>query len=407
MNQFEDEAKRKNQPHNWKLAIVIDLETATRESNVRSIPSMKPYFTEEDLSFLKEGFENILRSGKLTLGEYTEKFEREFANYVGVRHAVAANSGTCTLEMIYRALDVRDREVITPTNTQIATSNAVIFAGGKPILSEMDSSSLCVDVEDAFSKVNNKTKALVVVHIAGLIHPRIDEITERCESAGIILIEDAAHAHGALKKGKKAGSLSRAGSFSFYPAKVITSVEGGMVTTDDDEIAEQSRSLRNHGNDSRGLQVRLGYNWRMSELHSLVGLTQLRRIEEILGRKNQIARLYNDTLSQSDAIELIETPADTRHSYYKYALTLNKSIDVQNIRQKLKSKFGIETGSIYYPPCHLQPVYMEMFGFKMGSFPVAEDILGRTVTLPISAGMEYSDAEYVAQNLLATLGSAK
>lgn len=387
--------------------MVINLETATRESNVRSIPSMKPYFTEEDLSFMKDGFENILRSGKLTLGEYTEEFEREFANYVGVRHAIAANSGTCTLEMIYRALDVRDREVITPTNTQIATSNAVIFAGGKPILTEMDASSLCMSVEDAFSKVNNKTKALVVVHIAGLIHPQIDEIAERCEKAGVVLIEDAAHAHGALKKGKKAGSLSRAGSFSFYPAKVITSVEGGMVTTDDDEIAEQARSLRNHGNDSRGLQVRLGYNWRMSELHSLVGLTQLRRIEEIIGRKNHIARIYNDLLSDSDSIQLIGTPADTRHSYYKYAVTLNKGIDVQNIRQTLKSKFGIETGSIYYPPCHLQPVYMEMFGFKMGSFPVAEDVLARTITLPISAGMEHSDAEYVAESLVAILRSAK
>lgn len=368
-----------------------------------NIPSMRPYLPKEDVDEIKEGFEEILRSGKLTLGPYTERFEREFARYTGVKHAIAANSGTCTLEMIYRSIGVREREVVTPTNTHIATSNAVIFAGGKPVLAEMDGETLCLDLSDALSKVNANTKAVVVVHIGGLIHPQIKELQEACSKLGIDLVEDAAHAHGATKNDQKAGSFSRAASFSFYPAKVITSVEGGMITTNDDLIAEEARSLRNHGNDKRGLQVRLGYNWRMSELHSLLGLTQLRRIEEIIKLKNRVARLYDEYFEPAEGVCTIKTPTDSRNSYYKYPVKLNRGADVGSITQTLKAKFGIDTGSLYFPPCHLQPVYMEMFGYAPGDFPVAEDVLARTITLPIYAGMSDSEVAYVAESLLATV----
>jgi|SRR5579875_1198930 len=368
-----------------------------------NIPSMRPYLPKEDVDEIKEGFEAILRSGKLTLGPYTERFEREFARYTGVKHAIAANSGTCTLEMIYRSIGVREREVVTPTNTHIATSNAVIFAGGKPVLAEMDGETLCLDLSDALSKVNANTKAVVVVHIGGLIHPQIKELQEACSKLGIDLVEDAAHAHGATKNDQKAGSFSRAASFSFYPAKVITSVEGGMITTNDDLIAEEARSLRNHGNDKRGLQVRLGYNWRMSELHSLLGLTQLRRIEEIIKLKNRVARLYDEYFEPAEGVCTIKTPTDSRNSYYKYPVKLNRGADVGSITQTLKAKFGIDTGSLYFPPCHLQPVYMEMFGYAPGDFPVAEDVLARTITLPIYAGMSDSEVAYVAESLLATV----
>src|ERR1700733_298084 len=220
----------------------------------KTFPSGKPYFLEEDIEEISEGLKEILHSGKMTLSKYTLEFETEFAKYIGVKHAIAANSGTCTLEMIYRSVGVEGKEIITPTNTFIATSNAVIYAGGKPVLADMDADSLGINVEDAFSKVTDKTKAMVVVHIAGLIHPRIDEIRERCEEKGITLIEDAAHAHGATRDGKKAGSLSYAGSFSFYPSKVITSFEGGMITTDDDNLDALARQMRNHGSDSKEIQ---------------------------------------------------------------------------------------------------------------------------------------------------------
>ncbi|MHB8568158.1 MAG: DegT/DnrJ/EryC1/StrS family aminotransferase [Nitrososphaerales archaeon] len=375
----------------------------SHDTSHKPIPSMKPFIPEEDIKALLEGYEEIIRSGKLTLGEYTEKFEREFARYTGVKFAVAANSGTCTLEMIYRSLGVDGKEVITPTNTHIATSNAVIFAGGRPILAEMDASSLCIDVEDAFSRITEKTRALVIVHIAGLIHPQMDEIRERCSKLGIEVIEDAAHAHGATRYGRKAGCLSRAASFSFYPAKVITSVEGGMITTDDEEIAEKARSLRNHGSDKNGLQVMLGYNWRMSEVHSLLGLSQLRRIEQIIQLKTRVARIYESSLSGVDELSLISLPSKYRHSYYKYPVVLGDRIDPIKVRNTLKTKYGIETGSIYYPPCHLQPIYSRIFGYKLGDFPIAEDTLARTITLPIFAGMEVADATYVVDNLLTTL----
>jgi perosamine synthetase len=367
------------------------------------IPSMKPFFSEEDIREMLSGFEKILLSGKLTLGSYTRNFEEEFAKYVGTRHSIAANSGTSTLEMIYRSIGVEGREVITPTNTHIATSNAVLFAGGKPILADIESDTLCLDMEDAFSKVTKKTKAIVVVHLAGLVHPKIRELQKRCEEERLFLIEDAAHAHGAMIDGKKAGSLSHAASFSFYPAKVVTSVEGGMVTTDDDSITEISRQLRNHGSDSRGLQIRLGYNWRMSELHSLVGLVQLKRIEEIVEKKNAIASIYAREFKDSDSIKTIQVPPNIRHSYYKYPVILERGINVARIQEILRKDYLVETGSIYYPPCHLQPIYLSLFPELRGKLPVAEDVLERTISLPIYAEMSHDGAIYVARSLIETI----
>jgi perosamine synthetase len=364
---------------------------------------MKPFFPDDDIQEMIAGFEKILRSGKLTLGSFTSEFEEEFAKYVGTKYAIAANSGTSTLEMIYRSIGIEGREVITPTNTHIATSNAVIFAGGKPVLSDIESDTLCLDVEDAFSKVTKNTKAIVVVHLAGLIHPKIREIQKRCDEEHLILIEDAAHAHGATIDGQKAGSLSSAASFSFYPAKVITSVEGGMITTNDNTITEISRQLRNHGSDSHGRQVRLGYNWRMSELHSLVGLVQLRRIEDIVKEKNEIASIYNKELKESNLVKIIQVPPNNRHSYYKYPVTLERGIDITRVQEILRKHYSVESGSIYYPPCHLQPIYLSMFPNLRGKLPVSEDVLARTISLPIYAGMDRQDAFYVAQSLLETV----
>jgi perosamine synthetase len=364
---------------------------------------MRPYFSEEDIQQIQTGFEKILRSGRLTLGEYTSQFEEEFARYVGTRYSVAANSGTSSLEMIYRSIGIEGKEVIVPTNTHIATPNAVLYAGGKPVLADIESESLCLDIEDAFSKVTKSTKAIVVVHLAGLIHPKIRELQKQCEELNLFLIEDAAHAHGAIAEGKKAGSLSRAASFSFYPAKVLTSVEGGMVTSDDESIAEISKQLRNHGTDSRGLQVRLGYNWRMSELHSLVGLFQLRRIEEIIRKKNEIASIYDNEFKDYEKVKIIRVPRNFRHSYYKYPLVLEKGIDFKRVQDTLKKDYLIETGTIYYPPCHLQPIYQTLFPNVQGKLPVSEDILARTISLPIHAGMSEDDALYVAESLLETI----
>ena len=364
---------------------------------------MKPFFPEQDIKELSKGFEDILRSGQLTSGKYTKEFEEAFARYIGVKHAIAANSGTATLQMIYTALDVRGKEVITPTNTYIATSNAVIFSGGKPVLADIDASSLCIDVEDAFSKVTKNTKVMVVVHIAGLIHPRIDEIRERCDKQGIILVEDAAHAHGAAIGNRKAGSLSRAASFSFYPAKPMTTMEGGMVTTDDDQIDQVSRELRNHGKGPNGLHVKVGFNWRMVEINSLIGLQQLRRLDEILEKKAKIAKVYESALADQELMSLIKVPDGTRHSYYKYPVTLAKSVNVEKVQLTLKNKYRVENGTIYYPPCHLEPVYRELFGYKPGDMPVSEDVLKRTVALPIYADMDPQDASYAAESLIAAI----
>jgi perosamine synthetase len=361
---------------------------------------MRPFFTDQDTEEIADEIKEILKLGSLTLGPKTRQFESEFSHYVGTRFAIGVNSGTSALEIVYRFLDIRNKEVITPTNTHIATSNAVLFAGGKPVLADTDPSNLCVDVDDVRSKVTKKTAAVVVVHIAGLIHPRILELQKLCDEENLFLIEDAAHAQGATAYGKKAGSFGNAGTFSFYPAKVMTTGEGGIIVTNDEKLAEIAKILRNHGTDpSTSLQVTLGYNWRMQEISAIIGLHQLRLLERILEERNTIARIYRSRLSNIEGVKPIEVPENFRNSYYKFPVILGRDVDSNRVKKIMTEEFGIEIGNIYYPPCHLQPVYKKLLGYREGILPASEDILPRTITIPIYVGLTEDVIDYIVSSL--------
>lgn len=359
----------------------------------------RPHLPEADLPALLRDFEAILRSGVLTQGPYLERFEEEFARAAGVRHAVGMSSGTAPLEVALRFWEVAGGEVVMTTNTFMATVHAAILAGATPVLADIDPGSLSSRLEQIRPHVGPRTRAVVVVHVGGLIVPDAAEIAAFCAERGLPLLEDAAHAHGARLGGRPAGSLGTAGSFSFFPTKVMTTGEGGMLTTGDDGLAEFARSFRCHGIGPDRLLVRPGANYRLPELSAALGLRQLARLERTLRERDLLARRYDeglDALGREVARFPAADPPAGRHAWYKYPVTLEA--DRERIAAALGER-GVPVGSLYWPPCHLQPSARDRLGTGEGDCPVAEEVLRRTLTLPLYNGLSAAQVDAVVRAL--------
>jgi dTDP-4-amino-4,6-dideoxygalactose transaminase len=344
-----------------------------------------------------------LLSGRLTLGPNGAALEEAFAALCQVRYAVAVSSGTSALEIILRAIGVEGREVVVPTNTFYATAGAVLHAGGRIRFADCEPGSFALDPNSLRAALGPQTAAVIVVHIGGIITPQIGEIRAICDTAGIPLVEDAAHAHGCLLHGKAAGSFGKAAAFSFYPTKVITSGEGGMIVTNDEAIYREALIYRDQGKEgfTTNFHVRLGYNWRMSELHAVIGLAQLRRLNEFIERRTEIATVYDSGLpSLGPRLVPVQPPAGARCNYYKYIVLLN-GVDRPALKRVMREDFDVGlSGEVYDTPCHLQPVFA---GVTSEAFPKAEDLCARHICLPVSAKMTREDAHYVLEALEAAI----
>ena len=374
--------------------------------NVREIPPVKPYFPKEDIDLIQDEVKKILQSGRLTLGDYTKRFEVEFAKLCEVPWALTVSSGTSALEIALRVIGLNNgEEVLVPTNTFTSTAAAVMFAGGKPMFTDVSARSLCVDAENVQRCLTAKTKGVMVVHVGGLVCPEIKAIKEICEDHNLFLIEDAAHAHGSTIDEQPAGSIGDLGCFSFYPTKVMTTGEGGMITTKKEEFAKKAGVLRDQGKESFSSNaiIELGYNWRMSEISAAIGLTQLKRLQGFIKHRNEIADYYDEKLSKMSGVEPLETPSNIMNSYYKYVMFLSPEIQRDNFKQKLRERGVRCGGEVYWPPLHMQPVYQRLLKVKEGDFPVAEDVCKRMVCLPMYSQMTLSEAEYVVEQIKAVL----
>jgi dTDP-4-amino-4,6-dideoxygalactose transaminase len=367
------------------------------------VPAAAVHFPEEDRAWILARIGECLESGRLTLGPNGAALEEAFAQLCQVRYAVAVNSGTSALEIILRIIGVEGHEVVVPTNTFYATAGAVLHAGGRIRFADCEPESFALDVGSLRSALGPQTAAVIVVHIGGIITPRIDEIRAMCDAAGIPLVEDAAHAHGCLLNGRPAGSFGRAGAFSFYPTKVMTSAEGGMIVTDDETIYREAIIYRDQGKEgfTTNFHVRLGYNWRMSEPHAVIGLAQLRRLGEFTARRAEIAATYDAGLGRlGPRVAPVRPPPGSLCSYYKYIVLLS-GVDRAALKSVLREEFDVGlSGEVYEIPCHLQPVFA---GMTHGPLPKAEDLCARHVCLPVSAKMTPDDARYVLESLEAAL----
>lgn len=370
------------------------------------VPPAKIHIPEEDRREILAQIDECLATGQLTLGKHGAAFEEAFAQTAGTKHAIAVSSGTSALEIIFRAIGVEGGEVVVPANTFFATPAAVQHAGGIVRFAECDPATYAIDVDHARSLINDRTRAVVVVHIGGVITPRIAELRKICDDAGIPLVEDAAHAHGCTLNGKSAGSFGLAAAFSFYPTKVITSGEGGMIATDDDRINEEARIYRDQGKAgfTSNFHTRLGNNWRMSEPHAIIGRSQLKRLPEFIAARQRVAAIYDRGLAAIGVMPLA-MPAGVISNYYKYIAMPPAGIDRIALKKRLREGFDVGlSGEVYEAPCHLQPVFGPL---AAGTLPVAEELCARHICLPVSAVMTGDDAEYVMDSLGKTLIQAR
>lgn len=365
------------------------------------IPAAKIYFPPEDRQELAAKIGGILETGQLTLGRFTKEFEDRFAAYTGTAHAVAVNSGTSALEIILRGLEVKGSVILVPTNTFFATPASVVHAGGKVRFVDA-AANLSMDADGVNEAAGRDTKGVILVHIGGAVAPQVRAIREICDDRGLFLVEDAAHAHGSTLGGKKAGSFGLAGAFSFYPTKVMTSGEGGMITTDDRKLYERALVFRDQGKAGflGNIHTEMGYNWRMSEIHAAIGLSQFNRLEEFIRARQRIAAIYDRMIRGIPGIAPIPVDGAVRSNYYKYCALPAAGKDRAALKKELREKHGVSlSGEVYELPCHLQPVFRGPAGAGEGAFPVAEDLCQRHVCLPVFATMKDEEAVYVMESL--------
>jgi perosamine synthetase len=364
------------------------------------IPLSKPWITEEDIKAVQE----VLKSPYLSLGPKVEEFEQLIADISGRKFAVAVNSGTSALHLIIRSLGIKEGdEVITTPFSFIASSNCILFERAKPVFVDIRKGTYNIDSDLIEEEITEKTKAILGVDVFG--QPAdYDEIESIAKRHNLLLIEDSCEALGSEYKHKKAGSFGVAGAFAFYPNKQITTGEGGVIVTDNEEIYKLSRSMRNQGRGEGNewlFHTRLGYNYRISDINCALGISQLGRFDEIIGKRNNIATIYTKRLSEiSEVVVPYVSPDTTKMNWFVYVIRLNDSFDERKrdiIIDKL-GKRGIETRN-YFEAIHLQPFYVEQFGFKKGDFPITEFVSERTIALPFYTTMPEEEIDYVVNNL--------
>ncbi len=370
-----------------------------------NVPAARIVFGDDDIAEINRRIASSLTTGALTLGANTREFEETFAQLHESPYAIAVSSGTAALEIILRAVDVAGKDVIVPANTFAATAFAVLRAGGLPVFADIDETTLALSVQTVEAALTPNTAAVVLVHIGGLISPEVVHLQALCAQRGIAFIEDAAHAHGSLHAGTHAGSFGAAAAFSFYPTKVITSGEGGMIVTADERIRDESLLYRDQGKSGflGNVHVREGYAWRLSELHASVGLIHLRRLEEFVAVRQRAAARYTAGLREFDALTPVLPGPDGVSNFYKYVVMLADSIDRAAFKSVLKDRFGVSlSGEVYENPLHLQPVFAQ---WARGPLPVAERICARHVCLPLHSDMNDDEVDHVLEALSAVLGA--
>jgi|WetSurMetagenome_2_1015567.scaffolds.fasta_scaffold15310_4 perosamine synthetase len=370
------------------------------------IPPARIYFSDEDRAEILKGIDEALRSGQLTLGKWGKTFEEEIARFIGTKHAIVVNSGTSSIQIPMHIYNVKGKEVIVPTNTFFATALGVMHAGGIVRFVDCDPETFSVDMESLRGAINERTAGVVVVHIGGIVTPHMQEIAVLCRERNIFLFEDAAHAHGSSYRGKNAGTFGEASSFSFYPTKIITSGEGGVICTDSDAIDQESRLYRDQGKATftANIHNKLGYNWRMSEPHAIIGLTHFRHLPDFIAERNRLARVYDRLLQGIPGLRPLRLPEGSVSNYYKYIAMLDEKIDRARLKKILRENYDVGlSGEVYELPVHLQPIFQGQY--KPGDLPKAEFACAHHVCMPLYQRMTEADVEYTAASVRAALGS--
>lgn len=357
---------------------------------------------ESIASEVNAAIQGVIGRGDYILGKEVELFEQDFADYVGSRHAVGVASGLDALELSLRAFGIGPGdEVITPTNTFIATVLAILGVGARPVLTDADAKTYNMDPDAFAAAVTPRTRAVIPVHLCG--QPAdLDRILAISERNNLVVIEDAAQAHGAYYRGKRAGSFGHAAAFSFYPAKNLGAYgDGGMVVTNDEAIARKIGELRNYGQKTKYVHVVAGTNSRLDTMQAAILRVKLRYLDRWNAARQQHAAAYRTLLADADCT-LPDVAPDRTHIYHLYMIEVEGRAQVQ----EALTSAGIGTG-IHYPiPIHLQEACRNL-GYHEGDFPAAERAARRILSLPMFAELRQEQLEHVATSLLGKIGSGR
>ena len=359
------------------------------------IPVCVPLLGEKELEYAIDCIKTNWISSK---GKYVEEFEKKFANYCGCKYGITTTSGTAALHLALASIGVgRVDEIIIPTFTMIATTFAIVYCGAKPVLVDAEPETWNVDIDQIEDKITDRTKAIMPVHIYG--HPcDMGPIMKLAEKYDLYVIEDAAESHGAEDKGKKTGGIGDVGCFSFYANKIITCGEGGMVVTNNKEIAERGKSLRNLSfpKEKRIYQhSEVGYNYRMTNIQAAIGLAQFERIDELVEMRRKNARLYNEYLKDVTGMKLPVEREWAKNVYWMYSILIEDDFGMSRngLMDRLMEK-GIET-RMFFVPMHQQLVFQKMGLFKEENYPVAEELARKGVYLPSSPKLKEKEIRYI------------
>jgi perosamine synthetase len=343
---------------------------------------------------------SVLDSGLLVQGGHVDRFETMVASYVGRKHAIAVNSGTSAIHCGLQALGIGvGDEVVVPDFTFPASANAVVTAGARPVLVDIDPSTFNIGVGSIEGSLTPQTKAVMPVDLFGL-PADMETIAGICRQAGLKLIEDSACALGASQAGRMCGSFGDIGIISFHPRKIVTTAEGGMILTDSDEIAAKARSLRNHGIAYCGGRhefVFAGYNMRMNEIEACLGIDQMARIKDLVAARRQAASLYNQLLSDLDEITIPAEPEGMVNTYQSYVIMVDRAVDRDLLIHRMRDR-GVETNIGTYA-VHVQPFYQNLLAHSPGSFPNSYRAFRQSLSLPIYASMEDRTVRRVVSTL--------
>jgi dTDP-4-amino-4,6-dideoxygalactose transaminase len=361
-------------------------------------------FDADDRAAVAAAVAESLATGALTLGPHTERFETAFGAAHRAQHAVAVSSGTAALEISLRVVGVANRDVVVPANTFYATAAAVVHAGGRPVFADVEASTFALSAASVEAVLTPSTAAVVLVHVGGLISPQVDAIRRLCDSRGIALVEDAAHAHGCSLDGRMAGTFGLAGAFSFYPTKVTTSAEGGMILTGSAQVRDEARIYRDQGKGAflANHHVRDGASWRLSELNAAAGAVHVQRLKDFVQHRRTVAARYTAALAGLDSLETLVEPAGCVSNYYKYIVLLPEGADRAHFKSEVADRFAVRlSGEVYDLPLHKQPVLQK---YANGALPVAEDVCARHVCLPVHSDMRDDEVDQVLTAVTAVAG---
>lgn len=378
----------------------------------RVLPYGRQNVDEDDIAAVVE----TLRSDWLTTGPKVEEFEESFAHFCGVRHAVAVSNGTAALHCMMHAAGISSGdEVIVPAMTFAATANAVLYCGGTPVFADVERDTLLIDVDDVAKKITSHTKAIVAVDYAG--QPcEYSALRALAKKHGLRLFADACHALGGTRDGRSVGSLADASTFSFHPVKPLTTGEGGMITTDDEELARRMKVFRNHGitSDHRSREqagswfyemVELGFNYRLSDISCALGQSQLQKVPQWTKRRQELAAYYRVALAEHPEVEPLREYENVSHAYHLFVVRLRGVLASRRaeVFAALRAE-GIGV-NVHYIPVYWHPFYRDNLGYQKGLCPVAEAAYESILSLPIFPAMSDDDVKYVVTTLQKVLKS--